>query len=40
MGRSPLPTRGDLAWRHLLHSRPTGNAATATSADVTYPCTL
>ncbi len=28
---------GDLAGKHLLHSRPTGNAATATTADVTYP---
>jgi hypothetical protein len=29
-----------LALDHQLHSRPTGNAATARRADVTYPRTL
>ncbi|HET6953222.1 MAG TPA: hypothetical protein VFI47_22775 [Acidimicrobiales bacterium] len=36
-GRSPRPTRGDLAWKHQLHSSADPQRSTVTRAGVTCP---
>jgi hypothetical protein len=37
IGRTPQPTRGNLALDRQLHSRPTANTATVTQERRTYP---